>query len=208
MTKRLLYLSFLFISLLSCSNEINWGKVSKWQEENKGVEETLGKIFLSSEIYAKVGKPLGLEGYYADQLEGLTESEISVIYYRGIMGTYLSANGYKSSGQDVINNYKKHLDDLGIDYDKSISYKPKKTKKLNDKPSVTSGKKGNIPDGGGDCNTRDNNFIINKMKQMNRDVISIQNAGNRKYFVQYVDWRTGRGNSGSTVLDYSNSPCD
>jgi len=107
--------------------------------ENKGVEETLGKIFLSSEIYAKVGEPLGLEGYYADQLEGLTESEISVIYYRSIMGTHLSANGYKSSGQDVINAYKKHLDDLGIDYDNSITYKSKKTKKLNDKSSVKSG---------------------------------------------------------------------
>ena len=59
-----------------------------------------------------------------------------------------------------------------------------------------------------DCSTRDNNFIINKMKQMNRDVISVQNAGNRKYFVQYVDWSSGTGNSGSIVLDYSNAPCD
>jgi len=46
------------------------------------------------------------------------------------------------------------------------------------------------------------------MKQMNRDVISIQNTGNRTYFVQYVSWSTGTGRSGSTVLDYSNAPCD
>lgn len=59
-----------------------------------------------------------------------------------------------------------------------------------------------------DCSTRDNNFIINKMKQMNRDVISVQNVGNRNYFVQYVDWSSGTGNSGSIVLDYSNAPCD
>jgi len=59
-----------------------------------------------------------------------------------------------------------------------------------------------------DCITRDNNFIESKMMLMKRDVISIQKTGNRKYFVQYVDWTTGRGNSGSTVLDYSNSPCD
>jgi hypothetical protein len=46
------------------------------------------------------------------------------------------------------------------------------------------------------------------MKQLNNDVTSIQKVGDRKYFVQYVNWDTGLGESGSKVLDYSNSPCD
>ena len=58
-----------------------------------------------------------------------------------------------------------------------------------------------------DCTTRDENFIYTKMKQLNNDVISIQKVGKRKYFVQYVNWNTGSGESGSRVLDYSNQPC-
>jgi hypothetical protein len=59
-----------------------------------------------------------------------------------------------------------------------------------------------------DCSFRDETFIKNKMKQLNNDVTSIQKVGDRKYFVQYVNWDTGLGESGSKVLDYSNSPCD
>jgi len=58
------------------------------------------------------------------------------------------------------------------------------------------------------CIKKEKQFIINKMKQMNRDVTSIENLAPRKYFVQYIDWRTGTGESGSEVLDYSMLPCN
>ena len=59
-----------------------------------------------------------------------------------------------------------------------------------------------------DCSSHDETLIKNKMKQFNNDVISIQKIGKRKYLVQYVNWNTGSGESGSRVLDYSNLPCD
>tara|TARA_B110000858_G_scaffold133927_1_gene152224 strand:- start:260 stop:607 length:348 start_codon:yes stop_codon:yes gene_type:complete len=59
-----------------------------------------------------------------------------------------------------------------------------------------------------DCSFRDETFIKNKMKKLNNDVISIQKVGKRKYFVQYVNWNTGLGVSGQSVLDYSNLPCN
>ena len=58
------------------------------------------------------------------------------------------------------------------------------------------------------CISSDKNFITSKMKQMNRDVVSIQRTGNRKYYVSYISWTTGKGRSGDEIIDYSNRRCD
>ena len=58
------------------------------------------------------------------------------------------------------------------------------------------------------CISSDKNFITSKMQEMNRDVLSIQNAGYRKYYVTYISWTTGKGRSGDEILDYSNRLCD
>jgi len=58
------------------------------------------------------------------------------------------------------------------------------------------------------CISSDKNFITSKMQEMNRDVLSIQNAGYRKYYVTYISWTTGKGRSGDEILDYSNRSCD
>tara|TARA_B110000208_G_scaffold101489_1_gene126440 strand:+ start:253 stop:1059 length:807 start_codon:yes stop_codon:yes gene_type:complete len=59
-----------------------------------------------------------------------------------------------------------------------------------------------------DCTSIDENRINTIMKQLNNDVISIQNVGNRKYFVQYINWNSGEGRDGTEVYDYSNKPCN
>tara|TARA_B110000977_G_C10874399_1_gene414923 strand:- start:10 stop:552 length:543 start_codon:yes stop_codon:yes gene_type:complete len=126
--------------------------------------------------------------------EGIIDNEVlrneegfrmSHIFYDN--GKFKSNIIYRD-GEEVERNYSKEMDSLMTLYN------------LN---GFSSGKSEN-----GDCFTRDNNFIQNKMKQLNRDIVSIQNTGNRNYFVQYVDWRTGTGQQGSVVLDYSNSPCN
>ena len=58
------------------------------------------------------------------------------------------------------------------------------------------------------CAGRDEAYIVKIMKKMNRDIISIQNDGGRKYLVQYIDRSSGGFESDMTYLDYSNSPCD
>ena len=59
------------------------------------------------------------------------------------------------------------------------------------------------------CSFSDQNFIKSKMKEMDRDVVSIQIIRERVYQVQYLDWSRGTSRSGSQVLDYSNNgPCD
>jgi len=58
------------------------------------------------------------------------------------------------------------------------------------------------------CAARDRSFIFTKIKQLGCDVVSIQNSGNRKYFVQYICWGSGRAVNDSQFFDYSNSPCN
>lgn len=58
------------------------------------------------------------------------------------------------------------------------------------------------------CRKRDERFITNKMGQLNRDVIDIQETSNRVYLVTYVDWSTGRGRNVNEVFNYSNTPCN
>jgi len=59
-----------------------------------------------------------------------------------------------------------------------------------------------------DCTSIDENRINTIMKQLNNDVISIENVGNRKYFVQYINWNSGEGRDGTEIYDYSNKPCN
>jgi surface protein len=58
------------------------------------------------------------------------------------------------------------------------------------------------------CAARDRSFIITKIKQLGYDVVSIQNNGYRKYFVQYISWGSGRAVNDSRFFDYSSSPCN
>ena len=58
------------------------------------------------------------------------------------------------------------------------------------------------------CVSSDRRFISSKMQEMNRDVVSIQNAGYRKYYVTYISWTTGKGRNGDEIIDYSNRSCD
>jgi hypothetical protein len=53
----------------------------------------------------------------------------------------------------------------------------------------------------------DKSFIESKMKQMDRDIVSFEEIGKRKYYIRYISWRTGNAVDGDQILDYKNAPC-
>ena len=58
-----------------------------------------------------------------------------------------------------------------------------------------------------DCFKRDEQFAVNELGQMNRDVLSFSQISYRKYYIQYIDWDIPSGYNGDMIVDYNGTPC-
>ena len=132
--------------------------------------------------------------------EQFSECFKSKPYYYQIRGYFPSAFDYSGVFETTKNENGKLL----INRNGNLSKGYENQLLIQNKERLQNVAKSNINNSG--CRGRDERFIINKMGQLNRDVIGIQETGNRVYLVTYVDWSTGSGSGGNILLDYSNQP--
>ena len=196
--KKLIF-TLIIITLYSCVGKTDENGYPIINYDNEHIEFRDDIVYYKGTPFnGKITKYFENSTYLEYEKDYRNEGKIKYEYIYDEEGNVITENIYFDNGKLFSNrslmkngqyetNYSKEVDSLTS----LLGY------------GVSSGESEN-----GDCFTRDNNFIQNKMKQLNRDIVSIQNTGNRNYFVQYVDWRTGTGQQGSVVLDYSNSPCN